>query len=112
MSQRLSIIQEWQALAHQAQFRAHELADICQVSLRTLQRHFRQNYGLTVSKWLRDIRLRQAYNHLLHGSTVKEVAYSLGVSPSYLLGDPKITEFPSADFIPSTPVPAIQALAV
>lgn len=128
MSQRLSIIQEWQALAHQAQFRAHELADICQVSLRTLQRHFRQNYGLTVSKWLRDIRLRQAYNHLLHGSTVKEVAYSLGykqlshfsrdfkdyfgVSPSYLLGDPKITEFPSADFVSSTPVPAEQALAV
>jgi AraC-like DNA-binding protein len=128
MSQRLSSVQEWQSLAERAQFRAQELASLCQVSLRTLQRHFRQNYGLTVSKWLRDIRLRQAYGLLLQGSSVKEVAYDLGykqlshfsrdfkdyfgVSPSFLLGVPKIADFPTSGMSTLAPLGFEQMLAV
>ena len=111
MSQRLKTVQEWEALAQNAQYRANELASLCQVSLRTLQRHFRANYGLTVSKWLRDIRLREAYGKLIQGAMVKEAAFDLGykqlshfsrdfkdyfgVSPSFLSGVPSIQEVPS-----------------
>lgn len=111
MSQRLKTVQEWESLAQNAHYRAHELAALCQVSLRTLQRHFRAHYGLTVSKWIRDIRLREAYARLIKGAMVKEVAFDLGykqlshfsrdfkdyfgVSPSFLSGMPPSAEIPS-----------------
>jgi len=77
------------------------LAVLCQISLRTLERHFQKNYGVTVSHWLRDLRLGRAYEGLLAGKSVKEVTYEqgykqvshfsrefknhFGVTPSYLL---------------------------
>ena len=128
MSQRLSNVQEWEPLAQKSQFRANELAVICNVSLRTLQRHFREHYKVTVSKWLRDVRLRQAYGRLLQGTSVKEVAYDLGykqlshfsrdfkdyfgVSPSFLIGVPGVLEFPSASLISNSTPEYQQVLAV
>jgi AraC-like DNA-binding protein len=101
MSSRLQFVQEWEALAQEAGYRPSELADLCQISLRTLERHFQKHYGSTVSKWLRDLRLKLAYQALLTGKAVKEVAFDhgykqmshfsrdfksyFGVSPSMLL---------------------------
>ena len=70
--------QQWEILAKEALFRPSNLARLCGVSVRTLQRHFKKNYGLTVSEWLRMTRMREAYQRLKNGQTVKEVAYSLG----------------------------------
>ena len=68
----------WEELAVRAQYKPSEIAKLTQVSLRTLQRHFRSKYNITISEWLRSIRLREAYSRLKAGQTVKEVAYSLG----------------------------------
>jgi AraC-like DNA-binding protein len=78
MSSRLEFVRDWEVLARQAGFRPSELAELCQTSLRTLERHFQRNYGVTVSQWLRDFRLKQAYQSLQEGKTVKETAYDHG----------------------------------
>jgi AraC-like DNA-binding protein len=101
MSSRLEYVQQWESLAENAGYRPSDLAALCQISLRTLERHFQKNYGVTVSLWLRELRLGKAYQGLLSGKSVKEVAYEqgykqvshfsrefknhFGVSPSYLL---------------------------
>ena len=84
MSQRLKSVQEWESLAQNARYRAHELASLCQVSLRTLQRHFRAHYGLTVSKWLRDIRLREAYASMGVGPAAKAAGCGYNTAYDYL----------------------------
>jgi transcriptional regulator GlxA family with amidase domain len=92
-------------LAQKAGYRARELAEVCQTSLRTLERHFQKHYGVTVSEWLRELRLKQAYSLLQTGKSVKEVAFEhgykqvshfsrefkshFGVSPSLLSAPPK-----------------------
>lgn len=78
MSSRLIFVQEWEVLAQKAGYRASEVADLCQISLRTLERHFQKSYGQTVSRWLRELRLKQAYAALQTGKAVKEVAFDLG----------------------------------
>src|SRR5687767_12371288 len=78
MNSQMKPVQEWEALAQQVSFRPSDLASACGVSLRTLQRHFRKQYHVTVSEWLRTFRLRQAYERLKTGETVKGVAYDLG----------------------------------
>jgi AraC-like DNA-binding protein len=101
MSSRLEYVQQWESLAENAGYRPSDLAALCQISLRTLERHFQKNYGVTVSLWLRELRLGKAYQGLLTGKSVKEVAYEqgykqvshfsrefknhFGVSPSFLL---------------------------
>ncbi|HEV8543294.1 MAG TPA: helix-turn-helix transcriptional regulator [Verrucomicrobiae bacterium] len=69
---------KWEDLARQARFRATDLAQLCGISLRTLQRHFKREYRTTVSDWLSAFRLEQARLELLHGEGVKQVAYGLG----------------------------------
>ncbi len=101
MSSRLEYVQQWESLAETARYRPSDLAGLCQISLRTLERHFQKNYGVTVSLWLRELRLGKAYQGLQAGKTVKEVAYEqgykqvshfsrefknhFGISPSFLL---------------------------
>jgi AraC-like DNA-binding protein len=101
MSSRLEYVQQWESLAENAGYRPSDLAALCQISLRTLERHFQKNYGVTVSAWLRELRLGKAYQGLQGGKSVKEVAYEqgykqvshfsrefknhFGVNPSFLL---------------------------
>ena len=105
MSSRLEFVQQWESLAVDAGYRPSDLAALCQISLRTLERHFQKNYGVTVSAWLRELRLGKAYQGLQQGKTVKVVAYEqgykqvshfsrefknhYGLSPSFLLGNHK-----------------------
>ena len=76
---RVSVMPEhnWETLAAQAGYRPGELAKICQTSLRTLQRHFRADYGMTLGNWLRELRMRTAYARITAGESVKEIAYDL-----------------------------------
>lgn len=78
----------WEQLAKEAQFRPHALADVCGVSMRTLQRYFRAQYDQTVSDWLREVRLNEALNFLKACDSVKEVAFELGYKqPSHFTRD-------------------------
>jgi AraC-like DNA-binding protein len=69
---------KWEVLALEANYRPAELARLCAVSLRTLQRHFQSEYKMTISHWLRAVRLQKAYGRLTSGDRVKEVALDLG----------------------------------
>ena len=68
----------WRNLAFAAQFKVNKLARLCGVSVRTLQRHFALNAGITITVWLQGIRLHEAYGRLKAGARVKKVAYDLG----------------------------------
>jgi AraC-like DNA-binding protein len=68
----------WEKLAAEAQYRPRPLAALCNVSLRTLQRHFQKQYGTTLSAWLNALRIARAYERIRLGETVKAVAIELG----------------------------------
>ncbi|HVK57363.1 MAG TPA: helix-turn-helix transcriptional regulator [Candidatus Kapabacteria bacterium] len=68
----------WEVLAAESNYCPSELARLCHVSLRTLQRRFATNYGMTISDWMRQIRLAKAYARVVSGEPIKAVAYDLG----------------------------------
>lgn len=68
----------WDTLATAARFNSEDLALLCQVSLRTLQRHFTKNYGTPLGEWMRVRRLELAHARIQAGERVKFVAYDLG----------------------------------
>ena len=70
--------ERWEFLAQKSRFRASRLASLCNVSLRTVQRHFSKQYGTTVVEWLRTVRMQDAYVRLKNAESVKEVALDLG----------------------------------
>jgi AraC-like DNA-binding protein len=67
----------WESLARAASFRATILARHCGVSLRTLERHFIKHYQITVTEFLRKLRLNLAYTRLKNGERIKSIAYDL-----------------------------------
>jgi AraC-like DNA-binding protein len=73
-----TVREEWKRLARTADFKATRLAQVAGVSPRTLQRHFKAEYGITVSEWLKGIRLREASDRIRAGDRVKAVAMDLG----------------------------------
>lgn len=78
----------WEKLARDAHFRPQALAELCGVSMRTLQRYFRERYNQTVSDWLRELRLNEAVTSLRACDSVKEVAFELGYKqPSHFTRD-------------------------
>lgn len=68
----------WEKLAAEALYQPAAVARLCNVSLRTLQRHFRKRYGTTVSTWLWRLRLAEAYRLIRSGESVKGAAFTLG----------------------------------
>ena len=70
--------EDWESLAVAAQFKPSAVAERCGLSLRTVQRHFKKNYRTTLSEWLREYRLKLAYERLAAGESIKSVAYGLG----------------------------------
>jgi len=77
MSSKLNRIQNWSDLARQAGFRAKQLAALCLVSLRQLERYCNESFGRTPQDWLNQARFREAKKLLLMGFSVKEVASRL-----------------------------------
>ena len=78
----------WESLALASHFRIRELARMCHVSVRTLQRHFHKLYDVTVSQWLHELRLEQARIQLATAESIKSVAYTLGYKrPSHFTRD-------------------------
>src|SRR5690349_16572417 len=54
----------WRKLAFASNFKPDSLAQLCGVSLRTLQRYFSRQGPVTISEWLQSVRLNEAYNRL------------------------------------------------
>ncbi len=69
-------------LAAAANFDARELAKLCRLSIRQLQRDFRQQKGRSPQDWLNERRLTEAQRLLQAGEPVKKVALDLGFKHS------------------------------
>ena len=70
--------QTWEQLAVQSSYSPRKLAALCNVSLRTLQRHFATHYQTSLGEWLRAYRLNSARKRVASGESIKAVAYDLG----------------------------------
>lgn len=68
----------WEELAQAAHYDANKLAELCGVSTRQLQRHFRCRFHCSPQSWLNHRRLLAAEGLLLSGDSVKKVALDLG----------------------------------
>jgi AraC-like DNA-binding protein len=79
----------WEALASVAKYKPKELARAAAMPLGALRRHFSSRYGLALGTWLKEVRQKEAYQRLLAGDSVKEVASDLGYK--------RVTQF-SRDF--------------
>ncbi len=71
-------IQSWEHLAQKCRYRRDCLAEVLQVSVRTLERHFKKHFSLTICEWLIELRLAKAYNQVLAGKSLKEISYDAG----------------------------------
>ena len=79
---------DWQRLAIQAEFEPGEMAAICQVSLRQLERRFARKFHQTPKAWLRALRCQMAVELIAQGQSNKEVAAELHFgSPSHFCHD-------------------------
>jgi AraC-like DNA-binding protein len=78
MNSKLKYIENWPELAREAKWSAAALAKLCNVSARTLHRHFVKRIGKNTKTWLAEQRQRQAIELLREGSSVKEASIFLG----------------------------------
>jgi len=90
--ERLSLVHgEWGLLAETAHYNSNELARLCGVSTRQLQRHFRRCFYCSPQSWLNEQRLLAAQQLLLSGESIKKVALDLGFKqPSHFCRQFKI----------------------
>src|SRR5688572_10079717 len=73
-----SFLRGWSLLARRVNYRAESMARMCQISIRTLQRHIRAEYGVTLRAWLAECRLHEGRARLAAGERAKVVAIELG----------------------------------
>ena len=85
MSGRLFKTKDWEKLAKEANFRPAEMAAICRVSLRQLERHFGKELKSTPKEWIRQFRCRLALKLIMEGYSNKAAASELKFgNPSHL----------------------------
>jgi AraC family transcriptional regulator len=78
MGRLLLVEGRWDELAVAAHYDASQLAKLCRISARQLQRHFRNSFHRSPQSWLNERRLLAAKDLLLSGESVKKVALDLG----------------------------------
>jgi AraC-like DNA-binding protein len=85
MSGRLIRTKDWEKLAKEANFRPAEMAAICRISLRQLERHFGKEFKSTPKEWMRQFRCRLALKLIMEGYSNKAAASELKFgNPSHL----------------------------
>ncbi|HMJ66379.1 MAG TPA: helix-turn-helix transcriptional regulator, partial [Candidatus Binatia bacterium] len=67
MSSRLERRDDWENLAALCDYRVEELAHVCKVSQRQLQRFFLQHFGKTPKHWLDEMRAGMAVQEIVSG---------------------------------------------
>jgi len=80
---RLKHIQNWPQLAKEANWSVKAMATRCDVTVRTLEIHFRKVTGNTPKAWLVQQRQKQAKELLSNGVSVKEIAAELGFKQAH-----------------------------
>jgi AraC family transcriptional regulator len=73
-----ALLERWEQLAGTARYDAKELAKLCHLSVRQLERDFRQLLDRSPQDWLNEQRIKAAQQQLLSGQPVKVVAFELG----------------------------------
>jgi len=76
------LLEQWQQLAGVAHYDAKELAKLCNLSVRQLERDFRLSLERSPQAWLNEQRIEAAKQLLLSGQPVKVVASELGFKQS------------------------------
>ena len=77
MSRCLLQIRDWERLAKEAHFQPQVMAALCPISLRQLERFFKQDLHKTPRQWVRDLRCRLALKLVSEGWSNKAVAAEL-----------------------------------
>jgi len=72
------LLGRWEQLAKAAHYNVRELARLCYLSVRQLERDFNCHLGRSPQRWLNEQRLKEAQKRLLAGDPVKKVAFELG----------------------------------
>jgi len=78
MRSKLHRIKDWPDRARLSGFSASKLAKLCGVSLRSLERFFKETKAVSPHQWLHLQRLLQAKSVLLESPSIKEAADTLG----------------------------------
>jgi AraC family transcriptional regulator len=73
-----ALLDRMEYLAGTARYDAKELAKLCHLSVRQLERDFRHHFGRTPQDWLNEQRIKGARQLLLSGVPVKWAAYEMG----------------------------------
>ena len=76
------LLERWENLAGTARYDAKELAKLCHLSVRQLERDFHRYFGRPPQDWLNEQRINAARQLLLSGQPVKVVALELGFKQS------------------------------
>ncbi len=77
MSKKLEKIQDWEALAKAADFGPGNMAALCPISLRQLERHFLLHFQKTPRQWTRELRCRLAQHLVIQGYSNKAIVDEL-----------------------------------
>jgi AraC-like DNA-binding protein len=75
---RLSQVHNWGKLAREAEWSVKQMAKLCGVSARTLEKQFLRSLGKKPKTWLTEERQRDALRLLQEGESVKGTAAILG----------------------------------
>ena len=74
---RLTQIADWERVALEARFQPSEMAALCWISLRQLERHFAKQFQQTPRAWTRELRCRPARELIVKGWSNKAVTFEL-----------------------------------
>src|SRR5258706_16439215 len=74
---RLLRIEDWSKVAQEANFQPANMAVLCSVSLRQLERFFSVRFGKTPGEWNRELRCRHALKLITEGYSNKAVVAEL-----------------------------------
>ena len=82
MSGRLFRTEDWERLAIKADFRPSQMADLCGLTLRQMQRRFQKDLSVTPSEWLRRFGCRLVMKLIAEGYNNKAIVFELKFSNS------------------------------
>jgi AraC-like DNA-binding protein len=78
MSGRLARIQRWEDLAKEANYHLEEMASLCGVTQRQMQRYFKKHFRSTPRHWLRELQCKTAKELISKGLSSKAAALDVG----------------------------------